>query len=580
MAVDGLFLGLLGNELESLLIGAKVNQVSEPSRDEIILGLHTKDGNKKLLISTRADSPRVGFTSYGVENPKEPPMFCMFLRKHLSGARIKAVRQYESERILFIDFDALNAVGDRRELTFAIEIMGKHSNCILLDSEGIILDALKRVDMTLSSKRMVLPSLRYELPPSQGKLSLLSTSSEVITERILGERNKTLDKAILSVVMGVSPIVSRELAFRACGTVDISVSELSENHAKNLQKELELLRETVTLNKGIPTLIKNQESKPFDLTFTSVEQYGNTLEQEHFATFSELLDEYYHSRDAIERMRAYSSDLLRLVTNAIARLTRKINVQTSELEETKNREELRIRGDLLQANLYRIEKGASFAEVENFYDENNSLIRITLNPAKTPAQNAQKFYKDYARAKTADRILRVQLEKGKEELLYLESVLDLIERAESSKDMQLIRRELSDLGYIKLNKGKQKEPSELPAKEYKTSDGFTVLIGRNNRQNDKLTLKLSAKDDVWLHTKDIHGSHTVIKAEGREVSETAIYEAAQFAAYNSKARESAQVPVDYTFIKYVQKPAGSPYGRVIYTHQKTVYVKPVNPEKH
>ena len=579
MALDGIFLGLLSKEIESLSKGAKVNQVQQPSRDEIILQLHTLEGNRKLLICARADSPRVGFTSYGAENPKEPPMFCMFLRKHLCGARIKAVRQHESERIIFIDFDAINSVGDKRELTFAVEIMGKHSNCILIDSEGIIMDALKRVDMTLSSKRMVLPGLRYELPPSQGKLSVINTAAEKIAERIFSGEAKTLDKAILNTVMGVSPVVCREIAFRACGTEDISVSQLSNIHGENLIAELENLREIAAHNKGTPTLIKNQEGKPFDLTFLDVRQYGDSLEKVRFNSYCELLDEYYHSRDTIERMRAYSSDLTRLTTNSIARITRKINAQTAELEETKNREELRIKGDLLQANLYRIERGASFAEVENFYDENNSLLRIALNPAKTPAQNAQKFYKDYARAKTADKILRVQIEKGREELLYLESVLDEIERAATSKDMQLIRRELTDLGYIKAAKGKQKEPSELPVKEYKTSDGFTVFIGRNNRQNDKLTLKLSAKDDVWLHTKEIPGSHTVIKAEGKKVSDRAILEAAQFCAYNSKARESAQVPVDFTLIKYVQKPVGSPPGRVIYTHQKTVYVTPVNPEK-
>ena len=535
MALDGIFLGLLSKEIESLSKGAKVNQVQQPSRDELILQLHTLEGNRKLLICARADSPRVGFTSYGAENPKEPPMFCMFLRKHLCGARIKAVRQHESERIIFIDFDAINSVGDKRELTFAVEIMGK--------------------------------------------LSVINTAAEKIAERIFSGEAKTLDKAILNTVMGVSPVVCREIAFRACGTEDIPVTLLSDKHRESLKVELEKLREIAGHNKGTPTLIKNQEGKPFDLTFLDVRQYGDSLEKVRFNSYCELLDEYYHSRDTIERMRAYSSDLTRLTTNSIARITRKINAQTAELEETKNREELRIKGDLLQANLYRIERGASFAEVENFYDEKNSLLRIALNPAKTPAQNAQKFYKDYARAKTADKILRVQIEKGREELLYLESVLDEIERAATSKDMQLIRRELTDLGYIKAAKGKQKEPSELPVKEYKTSDGFTVFIGRNNRQNDKLTLKLSAKDDVWLHTKEIPGSHTVIKAEGKKVSDRAILEAAQFCAFNSKARESAQVPVDFTLIKYVQKPVGSPPGRVIYTHQKTVYVTPVNPEK-
>ncbi len=579
MALDGMFLAMLQKEIENIIVGAKVNQVQEPSRDEIILGLHTRGGNKKLLICTRADSPRVGFTAYTAENPKEPPMFCMFLRKHLNGARIKGVRQYELERLLFIDFDAVNSVGDKRELTLAVEIMGKHSNCILLDGEGVILDALKRVDMTLSSKRMVLPQLRYELPPSQGKMSLKDTSTEDIVKRILTENTKTLDKAILNTLMGVSPIVSREIAYRACKNDDVHVCDLTSNDVEKLNREIDNLRETITENKGAPTLVKNVEKKPFDFTFLSVQQYGNALETRCFKSYCELLDEYYHQRDTMERMKTYSRDLTKFVSNSVARLTRKLNAQRVELEETLDREQLRIRGDLLQANLYRIEKGAYCVEVENFYDENNSLIKIELNPAITPAQNAQKYYKDYARAKTAQKILGEQIEKGTQELIYLESVLDEIERASTQKDMQLIRAELMDAGYIKIQKKAQKPPLELPPLEYKTKSGFTVFIGRNNRQNDKLTLKLSSKEDIWLHTKEIPGSHTVIKTEGKEVDEATILEAARFCAYNSKARESAQVPVDYTKVRYVNKPSGAPFGRVIYTNQHTVYVTPENPEK-
>ncbi|MDO5123927.1 MAG: NFACT RNA binding domain-containing protein [Eubacteriales bacterium] len=579
MALDGIFLGLLGKEIENIAVGAKVNQVQQPARDELVFTLHTKEGNKRLLISARADSPRVSFTDYAPENPKEPPMFCMFLRKHLCSARLKGVRQHEAERILFFDFDAINSVGDRRKLTLVAEIMGKHSNCILLDAEGVILDALKRIDMTLSSKRMVLPQLPYELPPSQGKMSLFDVPAQVIVHRITEEKTKTLDKAILNTVMGISPIVARELSFSVDKSGDKAVTDLDENDIEKLKTEIDKLREIALGNKGIPTLIKNAEGKPFDLTFIPVNQYGNTLEQRQFTSYCELLDEYYRSRDTIERMKAHSRDLTKLVVNAIGRLTRKINAQKAELEATKDRESLRIRGDLLQANLYRTEKGASYIDVENFYDENYATLRIPLDPSKSPSQNAQKFYRDYARAKTADKILRVQIEKAQSELLYLESVLDEIERAQTQKDMQLIRAELMDSGYIKMQKGKQKPPQELPPKEYRTSGGFTVLVGRNNRQNDKLTLKLSHKEDIWLHTKDIPSSHTVIVTQGREVPETDILEAARFCAYHSKARESSQVPVDYTKIRYVSKPSDAPIGRVIYTHQKTVFVTPENPEK-
>ncbi len=579
MALDGIFMSFLSREIEAVAEGAKVNQVNQPSRDEIILTLHTRDGNKKLLISSRADTPRVNFTAYSAENPQTPPMFCMLLRKHLSSARLKALRQHELERTVFLDFEGISSIGDKTMLTLAVEIMGKHSNCILIDSEGVIIDALRRVDMTLSSKRMVLPALKYELPPSQGKLSLLSVEPEVILRRVLELENSGLDKALLSTLMGVSPVVCRELSYRVTGAVDFPVADMRDKENERLLQEIIKLRDFVREGKGTPLMLINSEKKPFDMSFFNIEQYGAFAEKREMGSFCELLDEYYHTRDTMERMKAHSRDLTKLVSSSISRLSRKLSLQMQELEDTKNREELRIRGDLLQANLYRIEKGAPFVDVENFYDENYSTIRIKLDPAKTPAQNSQKYYKDYARAKNADKILRVQIEKGREELLYLESVLDLIERTETSRDLSQIKQELNLGGYLRTQKTKQKPPSQLPPKEYKTSEGFTVLVGRNNRQNDMLTLKESHKSDLWFHTKDIPGSHTVLRTEGREVSEKSILEASAICAFNSKARESSQVPVDFTEIRYVTKPQGAPFGRVIYTHQHTVYVTPQNPEE-
>lgn len=574
MALDGIFTRFLSREIEALAEGAKVNQVNQPSRDELILTLHTRDGNKKLLISSRADTPRVSFTAYSAENPQTPPMFCMLLRKHLVSARLKGVRQHELERTVFFEFEGMSSIGDRTTLTLAVEIMGKHSNCILLDSEGIIIDAMKRVDMTLSSKRMVLPALRYELPPSQGKLSLLSEDAEYIVKRVLEEENSRLDKALLSVLMGASPVVCREISYRVTGVTDYPVSEMSEGEKAKLLETVKELQELVKEGKGTPLMLINSEKKPFDMSFMDVEQYEGFADKKEFSSFCSLLDEYYHTREIMERMKAHSRDLTKLVSSGIGRISRKLSLQMQELEDTQNREELRIKGDLIQANLYRIEKGAPFAEVENFYDENYSTIRIPLDPAKTPAQNSQKYYKDYARAKNADKILRVQIEKGKEELLYLESVLDLIERTETVRDLSQIKQELTLGGYLRAQKGKQKAPSELPPKEYRVSGDFTVLVGRNNRQNDVLTLKTARKSDLWFHTKDIPGSHTVLLTEGREVPEEAILEAAEICAFNSKAKESSQVPVDFTEIRYVSKPQGSPFGRVIYTHQHTVYVTP------
>lgn len=577
MALDGIFLSHIRKEIEQTAIGAKVNQVHQPSRDELILSMHTSSGNRKLLISTRADSPRVSFTAHGAENPQVAPMFCMLMRKHLCSARLCAVRQVDTERLLFFDFDGSTTLGDRTKLTLCVEIMGKHSNCILLDSEGVIIDALKRIDLTLSSKRLVLPQLRYELPPSQGKLSLLELSAQEITHRILANDTVSLDKAMLSTVTGVSPVVCREAAFRA-GCSDTPVCDMTTEQKLCYLKEIERLKETAHSCNGTPCMLRDASGKPFDLTFMRTQQYGTAATLKEYGSFSELLDDYYYERDSIERMRVRSRDLSKLVSNHIGRLSRKLSAQITELEKSRDRENLRICGDLLQANLYRIEKGAEFVQVENFYDENMAPITIKLNPAKTPAQNAQRYYKDYQRAKTADKMLRVQIEKGEQELEYLESVADEIERAESERDLSQIRLELTEQGYIKPQKGKQKPPAEQGPGKFGISDGFTLLVGRNNRQNDMLTLKLSHKNDLWFHTKDIPGSHVVIRTEGREVTPDAIMDAARICAWYSKARDSAQVPVDYTLVRYVSKPQGSPPGRVIYTDQHTLYVTPKNPE--
>ncbi len=579
MALDGIFLSHIGKEIEAVAMGAKVNQVHQPNRDELILSLHTYEGNKRLLISTRADSPRISFTGHSAENPPVAPMFCMLMRKKLCGARLVSVRQHELERVLFLEFDATNTLGDRTKLTLVVEIMGKHSNCILLDEEGVIIDALKRIDLTLSSKRLVLPQLRYEIPPSQGKVSLLELSAQDVAKQILKNENMSLDKAMLNTVMGVSPIVCREVAYNASGSTDTRVADMTEAEKTAYTEELEKLKSLAQYGEGKPFMLKDLTGKPFDLTFAPVLQYENGAVCKEYKSFSELLDDYYHERDSIERMRVRSRDLSKLVSNHIGRLSRKLSAQITEQTKSKDREHLRICGDLLQANLYRIEKGSAFADVENFYDENMATLRIKLDPAKTPAQNAQRYYKDYARAKTADKVLRVQIEKGRQELEYLETVADEIERAESERDLSSIRQELVAEGYIKPPKGKQKPPAELSPREFAVADGFTVLVGRNNRQNDMLTLKLSHKTDLWFHTKDIPGSHTVLRTEGREVTDEAILEAAQLCAYFSKARESSQVPVDYTLIKFVSKPQGSPAGKVIYTDQHTVYVTPKNPEK-
>ncbi len=582
MALDGIFLRHIKTELESALIDARVSQVYEPNRDELIINLRTFEGNRRLLLSTRADSPRVGITEYSVENPDKPPMFCMLLRKRLTSSKLISIRQPDLERMLFFDFDCVNELGDKVKLTLAVEIMGKHSNIVLIDGEGIIIDALKRVDVTLSSKRLVLPSLIYEMPPSQEKLSIENTDTEEILKAIKLCPYSGLDKAILNTLTGVSPIICRELSYASTGTPDTDKNLMNNEEWQSLLKQLEILREEAKNPKTYAVTLKNTQGKLFDFSFMPVNQYGDTVEKFEYESFCKALDAFYHTRESLERMRVKSHALSKLVSNNIERLSRKISLQKIELEKCQDREILRQKADLISANMHLIQKGAPFADLINFYDENAGIIRIALDVAKTPQQNAQKYYKDYAKAKTADKMLRVQIENSAEELSYLETVADEINRAESEHDLSQIRQELIAEGYLRQNKSEKnnKKPQKIKPdfREFDT-DGFKVLVGRNNKQNDLLTLKTAQKNDLWLHTKDIPGSHTVIITEGREVPESTILKAAEIAAYFSKAKDSSQVPVDYTLVRRVNKPQGAKPGKVIYTDQKTVYVTPAVPQK-
>ena len=582
MALDGIFLRHIKTELESLLIDARVSQVYEPNRDELIINLRTFDGNRRLLISTRGDSPRVGITEYSVENPDKPPMFCMLLRKRLTSAKLTAIRQPGLERMLFFDFDGVNELGDKVKLTLAVEIMGKHSNVVLIDGEGIIIDALKRVDVTLSSKRLVLPSLIYEMPPSQDKLSIEDEDTESLVKAVELNPETSLSKALLNTITGVSPIICRELSYIATGEVDTDKDLMSQSQWQNLKEAFDRLKSEVLNPSDYAVTLKNTQGKLFDFAFMPIAQYGDSVEKFEFDSFCKALDAFYHTRESLERMRVKSHTLSKLVSNNIERLARKISVQKVELEKCKDREILRQKADLIGANMHLIKKGAPYADVINFYDENAGTIRIALDVTKAPQQNAQKYYKDYAKAKTADKMLRVQIETSQEELLYLETVADEIHRAENEQDLSSIRQELISEGYLKENKGEKnnrKQQKQKPDfREFETKDGFKILVGRNNRQNDLLTLKTANKNDLWLHTKDIPGSHTVIITEGREVSEEAILEAAQIAAWFSKAKDSSQVPVDFTLIRRVSKPQGAKPGKVIYTDQTTVYVTPKLPE--
>lgn len=562
MAFDGVMMTMVRREMSAELIGARVAQIYQPARDELIFSFRAAEGAKKVLIRL-TDSPRVHISSVSVENPPVPPMLCMLLRKRLGGARLTDITQPGNERVICLCFEAVNEIGDRESLRLYIEIMGRYSNAVLIDGENRIIETVRRIDFSQSEERVLLPKLPYELPAMQDKLCIERHSADEICERI--EALGGDDRAVLTAIQGISPIIARELVYRS-----------SENDIKT---QTEYLKELVEEGRGEPTLVYKADGSPMDFCFMDIRQYEGALKVKRFDSYSELLDTFFSDRDRIARMRAKSSDLSKLLANTVDRLSRKINLQRADLKKCADREQLRIKGDLLQANLYRIERGSSAVTVENFYAEDNAPITIKLDPTKSPAMNAQRFYKEYNKAKTRELMLTKQIEKATEELSYIESVQDMLSRCETEAELSAIRAELREQGYIRAAKGTSKRKDKpLPPIEYKSSDGFRILVGRNNKQNDQLTLRMAAKNDIWLHTKGIHGTHVIIVGEGREISDTAITEAARIAAAHSKGRDSSQVPVDYTRVKNVSKPNGALPGKVIYVKYNTVYVTPAKTE--
>lgn len=574
MALDGAFLRHLKKEITDRALGARVDKIYQPNKEELVFLLRTRQEAFKLLLSARANSPRIHFTQYVPENPKVPPMLCMLLRKRLSGAKLVEIRQPGLERLLYLDFDAANELGDKVRLSLVIEIMGKYSNIILVDGQGKIVDALKRVDEEMSSQRLVQPGLTYELPPAQNKPCMLECQPEEIVEAIVHQpKNQSLNKGILNALQGLSPVVCREVEHQVGRGQELFTRDLTQEQKERLRFFLERLFTTVRDTAGEPYMVTKIKGKPMEFSFLNIVQYGTLASVSRWEDFSSLLDEFYEERDRQDRMRVKAQDLLRLLANASERLSRKINLQRGELARSEDREHLRVCGDLINANLYRIERGSAFADLENFYDENR-LMRIKLDPALNATQNAQKYYKEYRKAKTAQQVLGEQIAQAEQELLYVDSVFDCLSRAQSESELNEIRQELREEGYLKAVRDKRKPPAPLAPLEFVSSEGFRILVGRNNRQNDKLTLKQANNNDIWLHTKNIPGSHTIIVTGGRQPGDATLKEAAMLAAYHSRAKDSSQVPVDYTQIRYVSKPQGAKPGMVIYVHYQTLFVTP------
>ncbi|MBE6850574.1 MAG: fibronectin/fibrinogen-binding protein [Ruminococcus sp.] len=572
MAFDGAYLYAVKQEIETL-VGSRADKIHQPSRDEIVIHLRGRDGMQKLLISTAGDSARIHLTEVAIENPAVPPMFCMLLRKHLGGGKLLSVRQDGLERILFLDFECVNELGDHVQLTLACEVMGRYSNCILMSEDGNIIDSLKR-NADVTRERVILPGFPYEMPHRSRRLNFMDTDDDTIISAILLAADMPLDKALVQIFEGVSPLLAREWAYYVGKADTIRTHAMTQVHRERLLFALHRTAHMLKMQECRFSILQTPEGQLKDYCFLRPEQYGALMVVRPMTSASAALDEFYAKRDLHARMKQRANDLFRLVMTRLERVSRKLANQRAELAETDRMEQNKLYGDLLSANLYRIQKGDTAAVVENFYDENLTQITIPLQVNLTPAQNAQRYYTLYRKAATAKEKLAEQIAQGEQELLYLESVFDVLSRAESEADLLLLREELYEQGYSKKRNPKQKPPKQQPPMVYRSEDGFMILVGRNNRQNDLLTTKQAAKQDIWLHTQNIPGSHVILVTDGVEPSETAIRQAAVLAAYHSKARDSAQVPVDFCKVKFVKKPSGAKPGMVIFTNQQTIYVKP------
>ncbi len=579
MALDGITLSMLKNELAENLVGARVDKIHQPSKEELIMSLRYNGGSKKLLVSASASAPRVHFTEAPVDNPKAPPMFCMLMRKYISGAKLIGIEQFGLERILHFSFSTYNELGDPVVLKLAVETMGRHSNIILIGSDGKIIDSIKRVTADMSSVRQVMPGMTYVFPPSQDKMNTLDLDYMAFIARLKEGRDIPLSKALMEVLDGVSPIVCREFSEYATKGNDTTARELSNDECESLVYIIDKTASAVKNGACAPYIIEDESGKPIDFTFMEVKQYGTTAVPKLCESFSSMLDRFYSERSGADRMKQRSGDLFRFVMNLCDRLSRKLDVQRQELARSAERDTLRIKGELIHANLRNIEKGMTSVILENYYDNNNP-IEVKLDPRLSPNQNAQHYFSEYRKADTAEKMLKKFIEKGEAELSYIESVFDLLSRARTEDEVLMLREELAEQGYIKRSRQKNQKPVKLSPKEYVSTDGFRILCGRNNLQNDKLTFKDSRKNDIWLHTQKIHGSHTVIVTEGREVPSSTIEQAAIIAAYNSKGRDSSLVPVDYTEIRNVKKPSGAAPGKAVYEHYKTAYVRPAQFENY
>lgn len=559
MSFDGLFTRAITNELSSLLKGGRINKIHQPYKNEIILAVRANGVNHKLLLSAHPSYARVQITNEQYDNPNEPPMFCMLLRKHLEGFIIEDIKQAGLDRMIIFEVKGRNEIGDISYKQLIVEIMGRHSNIIIVDkTRNMILDSIKHISFALNSHRAIMPGQEYILPPQQEKLNPFEAQEDDVLRMIDFNAGK-LDKQLVAIFAGVSPALAREIVFEAGLANRVTLPQAFMSVMNDFRDHTYKPSITYGSNKEAFYLIPLKHLK------------GEVKSHE---SLSSLLDRFYFGKAERDRVKQQGNDLERLIANEKEKNIKKIKKLEATLEDAKKAEQYQLYGELLTANIYMVQKGMKEITVINYYDENGASITIPLEPRKTPSENAQRYFTKYQKAKNSVNIVKEQIELAKTEAAYFDSLLQQVEAA-SPKDIEEIREELIEGGYIRARqkKGSKNKQNQKPLLEkYSSTDGTEILVGKNNKQNDYLTNKVAARDEIWLHTKDIPGSHVVIRS--KEPSDETIMEAAQIAAYFSKARNSSSVPVDFTRVRHVKKPAGAKPGFVIYEQQQTVYITP------
>lgn len=562
MPFDAVSLLAAVREVNQTVAGGRIDKIYQPERDEVVLSIRLMRGGVKLLLSVGAGTPRMHFIETGRENPAAPPMFCMLLRKHLTGARIVSISQPEHERMLELEIDTHDELGFAARKKLVLELIGRSSNLILVGSDGRIIDCMRRMDFAGDAERSMMPGMFYRMPPKQNKLSVFDAAEDERRALIAqADRTAPMDKWLLSAFSGLSPLLCRELAYRCGG-----------DHER-LDSCISALLESLANGETAPYML-TRGGAPFDYSCIAIGQYGSAAETERFGSFSELLDNFYARRDRLERQRRRGSELTHYVKTLRDRTARKLAAQSEELSRADSREELKKQAELVTANIYRMKKGDRELRCEDYYEPDCPEIVIPLDVLKTPQQNAAAMYKEYNKLKSAKEHLTVLVAQGEAQLDYLNSVMSELQCAESEKDLADIRLELIASGYDRKAKAVKKERlrPQQPLR-FVTDDGLEVLVGRSNIQNDELTTKLARRTDYWLHTQKVHGSHAILCCDGLEPPQRSIEQAACIAAYYSQGRDSGKLPVDYTMVRFVRKPSGALPGKVIYTDYRTIIIE-------